>query len=102
MALGVKKGDQVWTCTNSFVASANCALYCQAKVDLVDTFEVEGFGKKNFTIMSFFNDAYRLPWGYTDISVYMQKKITNNFKKYLLDKNAPNEDVYDMDPYAYD
>ena len=36
MALGVKKGDQVWTCTNSFVASANCALYCQAKVDLVD------------------------------------------------------------------
>ena len=23
MALGVKKGDQVWTCTNSFVASAS-------------------------------------------------------------------------------
>ena len=35
MALGVK-GDQVWTCTNSFAAGANCALYCQAKVDLVD------------------------------------------------------------------
>ena len=36
LALGVKKGDIVWTCTNSFVASANCALYCGAKVDLVD------------------------------------------------------------------
>ena len=23
-------------------------------------------------------------------------------KKYLLDKNTPNEDVFDMDPYAYD
>ena len=36
LALGVGKGDRVWTSTNSFVASANCALYCQAKVDLVD------------------------------------------------------------------
>ena len=36
MALGVKKGDIVWTSTNSFVASANCALYCQAKIDLLD------------------------------------------------------------------
>tara|TARA_X000000368_G_scaffold419092_1_gene422393 strand:- start:22594 stop:23751 length:1158 start_codon:yes stop_codon:yes gene_type:complete len=36
LALGVKKGDIVWTCTNSFVASANCALYCGAKIDLVD------------------------------------------------------------------
>ena len=35
MALGVKKGDIVWTSTNSFVASAN-ALYCQAKIDLLD------------------------------------------------------------------
>ena len=36
MALGVKKGDVVWTCTNSFVASSNCALYCGAKVELID------------------------------------------------------------------
>ena len=36
LALGVGKKDIVWTSTNSFVASANCALYCQAKVDLVD------------------------------------------------------------------
>ena len=36
LALGVGKGDIVWTCTNSFVASANCALYCGADVDFVD------------------------------------------------------------------
>ena len=36
MALGIKKHDVVWTCTNSFVASSNCALYCGASVDLID------------------------------------------------------------------
>ena len=36
LALGVGKGDWVWTSTNSFVASANCALYCNAKIDLID------------------------------------------------------------------
>ena len=28
--------DIVWTSPNSFVASANCALYCGASVDFVD------------------------------------------------------------------
>lgn len=36
LALGVKEGDVVWTSPNTFVASANCALYCGAKVDFVD------------------------------------------------------------------
>lgn len=36
LALGVSKGDIVWTSPNSFVASSNCALYCGAKVDFVD------------------------------------------------------------------
>lgn len=36
IALGVGKGDIVWTSPISFVASANCALYCQANVDFVD------------------------------------------------------------------
>jgi len=36
LALGVTKGDVVWTSPISFVASANCALYCQASVDFVD------------------------------------------------------------------
>lgn len=36
LALGVGKGDIVWTSPISFVASANCALYCGAKVEFVD------------------------------------------------------------------
>ena len=36
LALGLKKGDLIWTSPNSFVASANCGLYCNAKVDFVD------------------------------------------------------------------
>lgn len=36
MALGVGKGDIVWTTPITFVASANCALYCGAEVDFVD------------------------------------------------------------------
>ncbi len=36
MALGVGPGDWVWTSPISFVASANCALYCGAQVDFVD------------------------------------------------------------------
>jgi UDP-4-amino-4,6-dideoxy-N-acetyl-beta-L-altrosamine transaminase len=36
LALGVGKGDTVWTSPITFVASANCALYCGAKVDFVD------------------------------------------------------------------
>lgn len=35
-ALGVGPGDVVWTTPNTFVASANCALYCGARVDFVD------------------------------------------------------------------
>lgn len=35
-ALGVGKGDLVWTSPISFVASANCALYCQADIDFID------------------------------------------------------------------
>lgn len=36
LALGVSSGDIVWTSPNTFVASANCALYCGAVVDFVD------------------------------------------------------------------
>lgn len=36
LALGVGPGQRVWTSPNSFVASANCALFCGASVDFVD------------------------------------------------------------------
>ena len=35
-ALGLGKGDILWTTPITFVASANCALYCGATVDFVD------------------------------------------------------------------
>ncbi|PIE42992.1 MAG: UDP-4-amino-4,6-dideoxy-N-acetyl-beta-L-altrosamine transaminase [Gammaproteobacteria bacterium] len=36
LALGVSAGDEVWVSAISFVASANCARYCGAKVHFVD------------------------------------------------------------------
>jgi UDP-4-amino-4,6-dideoxy-N-acetyl-beta-L-altrosamine transaminase len=36
LALGVRPGSRVWTSANSFLASANCALYCGASIDFVD------------------------------------------------------------------
>lgn len=36
LALGLGNDDWLWTTSNTFVASANCALYCGAKVDFVD------------------------------------------------------------------
>lgn len=48
LAAGVTKGDWVWTVPNSFVASANCALYCGAKVDFVDIDK----GSRNISLSS--------------------------------------------------
>jgi UDP-4-amino-4,6-dideoxy-N-acetyl-beta-L-altrosamine transaminase len=36
LALDLGPGDHLWTTPNTFVASANCALYCGANVDFVD------------------------------------------------------------------
>lgn len=36
LALGLQEGDLVWTTPITFVASANCALYCKADIDFVD------------------------------------------------------------------
>ena len=36
LSLNLGHGDWLWTSPITFVASANCALYCGAKVDLVD------------------------------------------------------------------
>lgn len=37
LALGLGPGDRLWTSPNTFVASANCGLYCGAEVDFVHT-----------------------------------------------------------------
>lgn len=36
LALDLGPGDWLWTTPNTFVASANCALYCGARIDFVD------------------------------------------------------------------
>ena len=36
LAAGLGSGDTLWTSPNTFVASANCALYCGARVEFVD------------------------------------------------------------------
>ena len=36
LAAGLQSGDVLWTSPNTFVASANCALYCGASIDFVD------------------------------------------------------------------
>ena len=36
LALGLGAGDRLWTSPTTFVASANCGLYCGASVDFVD------------------------------------------------------------------
>lgn len=36
LALGLGPGDRLWTTPITFVASANCGLYCGAEVDFVD------------------------------------------------------------------
>ena len=36
LAAGLAPGSRLWTSPNSFVASANCGLYCGAEIDFVD------------------------------------------------------------------
>ena len=36
LAIDIGPGDYVWTSPITFVASANCVLYCNAKVDFID------------------------------------------------------------------
>lgn len=36
LALGLREGDWLWTSPISFVASANCGIYCKSQIDFVD------------------------------------------------------------------
>lgn len=52
LAAGLGPGDTAWTSPNTFVASANCALFCGARIDFVDidprtyNMSVEALAKK--------------------------------------------------------
>ena len=45
LALGLGKDDWLWTSPNSFVASANCGLYCGAKVDFIVFIKQKNFAR---------------------------------------------------------
>ena len=36
LSLNLKKNDRIWTVPTTFVSTANCGLYCEAKIDFVD------------------------------------------------------------------
>ena len=65
LALGLKKGDYLWTTSNSFLSSATCALLCGAKVDFIDIDE------KDFNLSIEF----------------LEKKINKSKKKQKTSKN---------------
>ena len=56
MALGLSKGDYLWTSGISFVASSNCALYCGSNIDFVDidiqTFNISVLNLKHKLILA--------------------------------------------------
>jgi dTDP-4-amino-4,6-dideoxygalactose transaminase len=65
MALDVKKDDIVWTSPITFVASANCAIYCGANVDFVDidpiTYNMSIVAlKENFILLKLMENYPRL------------------------------------------
>ena len=41
-AIGLTRHDIAWTSPNTFVASANCVLYCGSKIDFVDIDPITG------------------------------------------------------------
>jgi UDP-4-amino-4,6-dideoxy-N-acetyl-beta-L-altrosamine transaminase len=59
LALDVGSGDIVWTSPISFVASANCALYCGAEVDFVDI-DIRTFNMSIELLSSKLEEAYKI------------------------------------------
>ena len=47
LALGLQKDDWLWTSPISFIASANCGIYCGAKIDFVDIDPLTGLISTN-------------------------------------------------------
>ena len=58
LALGVAPGDEVWTSPVSFVASANCAVYCGASVRFVDI-DPQSFNMSPQRLLDMLRDADR-------------------------------------------
>lgn len=88
LAIGIKKGDIVWTVPVTYAASANCALNCGAKIDFVDicskTFNIsiEELNKK----LEFAKKKKKLPKVIIPVHLgglpYEQKEVWKLSKKY--------------------
>ena len=95
-ALDLDKGDYLWTSPNSFVASANCALYCGAKVDFVDI-ELKNYNidlkklKEKLIYAKKINKLPKIivPVSYSGHSIEMKKlKTLSNIYKFKIIEDA--------------
>lgn len=87
LALGVGEGDIVWTTPITFVASANCALYCGAKVDFVDIDELTyNLSAKKLEQKLIHAKAHNLPLPKVVIPVHLTGQPCEMDRIYLLGK----------------
>jgi len=87
LALGVSKGDIVWTTPITFVASANCALYCGAEVDFIDIDpETYNLSIKNLEQKLIDTKANNLPLPKVLIPVHLSGQSCEMDKIYTLGK----------------
>ena len=88
LSLGLGKDDILWTSPNTYVASANCALYCGAKIDFVDicdkTFNISIIDLKKKLILK--KKKNNLPKAIIPVHLggqpYEQKEVWKLSKKY--------------------
>ena len=88
LAIGIKKGDIVWTVPITYAASANCALNCGAKIDFVDicdkTFNISIIDLKKKLILA--KKKNNLPKAIIPVHLggqpYEQKEVWKLSKKY--------------------
>ena len=89
IALGLKKGDYLWTTANSYLASATCALHCGAKVDFIDidntNFNISiDYLKKKLIIAKKKNKLPKIvvpvSFGGTPYEMYELKRLSSKYK----------------------
>ena len=88
LSLELNKNDYLWTVPNTFIASANCARYCGAKVDFVDidkyTFNISPKKLKNKLINA--KKKNKIPKIFVGVDLggnpYDHKKIHDLLKEY--------------------
>ena len=91
IALGLKKGDYLWTVPNSFVSSSNCGLLVGAKVDFVDIDPLTYNMCTKKLEQKFNNKIVTLVWKFEKFypaEDYHQDYYEKNFIRYLMYKKG--------------